>query len=200
MKYVFKRDLSDIAECFIIRSRTKILGRFEQNNSGNTGNAVSFIQKTTVLWKILRFKLFDFRNFYVHTKYMSLYFVIAIVQSLSVSIREFFLGKTFLILTMQCAYALCSQKSKMVTDMALKFQEIFIKGLFFSVLLVKSSSRIMVEIDMKKNDAAPFPPSKLLLKNDEFNVKQYCRSRGYHGMPGARGTIAPPSSRLWQIS
>ena len=45
---------------------------------------------------------------------------------------------------------------------------------------------------MKKNDAAPFPPSKLLLKNDEFNVKQYCRSRGYHGMPGARGTIAPP--------
>ena len=31
---------------------------------------------------------------------------------------------------------------------------------------------------MKKNDAAPFPPSKLLLKNDEFNVKQYCRSRG----------------------
>ena len=59
----------------------------------------------------------------------------------------------------------------MVTDMALKFQEIFIKGLFFSVLLVKSSSRIMVEIDMKKNDAAPFPPRKLFVKNDEFNVK-----------------------------
>ena len=73
----------------------------------------------------------------------------------------------------------------MVTDMALKFQEIFIKGLFFSVLLVKSSSRIMVEIDMKKNDAAPFPPSKLLLKNDEFNVKYACRSKG------ARGTISP---------
>ena len=99
------------------------------------------------------------------TRNMSLYFVIAIVQSLSVSIREFF-GKNFSYThnAMYSTYALCSQKSKMVTDMALKFQEIFIKGLFFSVLLVKSSSRIMVEIDMKKNDAAPFPPSKLLLK------------------------------------
>ena len=29
----------------------------------------------------------------------------------------------------------------------------------------------MVEIDMKKNDAAPFPPRKLFVKNDEFNVK-----------------------------
>ena len=32
-------------------------------------------------------------------------------------------------------------------------------------------ARIMVEIDMKKNDAAPFPPRKLFVKNDEFNVK-----------------------------
>ena len=71
--------------------------------------------------------------------------------------------------------------------MALKFQEIFIKGLFFSVLLVKSSSRIMVEIDMKKNDAAPFPPSKLLLKNDEFNVKY---APGFSYLPTALSRTA----------
>ena len=36
---------------------------------------------------------------------------------------------------------------------------------------------------MKKNDAAPFPPSKLLLKNDEFNVKHACRSWRVPGVP-----------------
>ena len=59
--------------------------------------------------------------------------------------------------------------------MALKFQEIFIKGLFFfsspCEILLSRVARIMVEIDMKKNDAAPFPPRKLFVKNDEFNVK-----------------------------